>query len=511
AYLLSAFFLAGAAVTAREAAATCAAPAPGGEWRSLNHDLHNSRNQTAEAAIDVTNVTALAPAYKFRAADVVANQGAFQSTPIVADGCVYVGSSTGWVFALAADDLSLVWVSNSAGTPDPLDGFVLGLAVENGLVYAFPSEKEPFGPHAVALDQSTGEVAWQTARLNTPPVAGDPTTDGPTLHASPVVFDGMAFVALSRGIGARRVPHYFLNALTGDVIKQVHFLSETEVQQGYGGAGMWSTPAVDLDTKTMYAGTADSEAFKRQHRYNNAILKIRADANDPDTLGTVLDAYSGVQERYVDPVVPGLEKNPLCEMFGGPDDPLGGTSPSSSNSCLELDVDFGASPTLFLNDEGGGIERKMIGEMQKAGVFHAIYAEHMQLAWARIISYPSPTGNAGTAAYDGKKLYVSANPGSLFAFDKTTGFPEWAGSSGGDALRYQPMTYANGVVYTVNNAGNLIAVDAATGVPLLNRPVSVDADGEPCVAQGGGVAVARNTVYVQCDLSGWVIAYRLPP
>jgi outer membrane protein assembly factor BamB len=299
------------------------------------------------------------------------------------------------------------------------------------------------------------------------------------------------------------VPLHFLDASDGTIIKTFYAITEEEEALGYGGAGIWATAVVDLDEKYLYAGTADSEAFKRQHPRNQAIVKIDADRNR-STFGTIVDAYSGVPERYVDPLVPGLEKNPLCEMFGGPDDPLAGTSPSSSNSCLELDLDFGASPSFFIDDEGN----KLIAELQKAGVFHVVRADTMQPQWVRILSAPMALGNATTAAYDGNDLFVAANPNSMFSFEKTFGFPNWLSSTASDAARFQPMTVANGVLYTQNNAGSLIAVDAATGLTLLNRPVTVDADGAPCVSLGGGVAVARNTVYAQCDTSGWVVAYR---
>ena len=63
--------------------------------------------------------------------------------------------------------------------------------------------------------------------------------------------------------------------------------------------------------------------------------------------------------------------------------------------------------------------------------------------------------------------------------------------------------------------------DAASGAPAGYRQMQADVGGE-CLNAGGGVAVARNTVYSVCGergptffgptevATGWLVAYRLP-
>jgi outer membrane protein assembly factor BamB len=83
------------------------------------------------------------------------------------------------------------------------------------------------------------------------------------------------------------------------------------------------------------------------------------------------------------------------------------------------------------------------------------------------------------------------------------------------------LTFANGVVWLAAGTGVLHAYDAATGATVAARSMSADV-GDVCMNAGGGVAIARNTVYVVCGdagigystgpedgASGWVIAYRL--
>jgi outer membrane protein assembly factor BamB len=511
-----------AAFAPRALAASCAkANHPGGDWPFLNRDLHNTRHQPLENLIGPEEAPFLAPVAKFSVAS--EGSGSLQSTPIVANGCVYVGSSTGWVFALDADSLELVWKRR-------LNGTQVGLGFANGLVYAFPygaasaTSEEPPGAHAVALDADNGALVWTSPQLDAGAARTDGGSDGTWINASPVVFPAqfgqeerpLLFVPLSVGFGpGSRVPLYFLDALTGQTVRKFFALPDKDYELGFAGAGIWSTAAFDERTRHLYAGTADSEGFSRQHRFNDAILKIDADPSRP-TFATVVDAYKGVDEHYVDALSSVFAQSPACASApADPNQRLFSLDPSAATECGELDLDFGASPNLFVDANGD----TLVGEMQKAGVFHAVYAATLQPAWVRIVSGPLAAGNAATSAVDGTSVYVSANPASVFAFDKTFGLPAWVSTTANDAIRYQPLTVANGVVYTLTNGGALVAIEASTGRLLLERPVSLDAELASCGGLGAGVAVARNTVYAQCDgggpafglagsADGWVIAYR---
>src|SRR5438067_6243690 len=108
----AAALLALAACGPARAAATppgCAPPMlTGGEWRSYGGDLANTRNQVHEKIISSAEVPTLTSAWVFSSVD---NGGAgdFTGTPIVADGCMYIASTRGWVFAVNADTGKLVW------------------------------------------------------------------------------------------------------------------------------------------------------------------------------------------------------------------------------------------------------------------------------------------------------------------------------------------------------------------------------------------------------------------
>jgi outer membrane protein assembly factor BamB len=175
--------------------------------------------------------------------------------------------------------------------------------------------------------------------------------------------------------------------------------------------------------------------------------------------------------------------------------------------CGQIDLDFGASPTLFRNSEG----KLVVAALQKSGVVHAAYADTMEKAWSTVVGAPCAACNVSSTAWDGKDtIFVAGSPGSMmFGLDADTGSYKWAAPIG-DGTHYQPVSYANGVVYTVDTSGRLDTFDAALGAPAFSRPMSADV-GDTCTALSGGVAIAANHVFATCDLGinggGWLIAY----
>jgi outer membrane protein assembly factor BamB len=519
--------------TAREASGPgCqAGPHPSGDWPSLNADLGNSRHQPLERSIDSASVGRLRAAWSFNGASVGAT-GGMRSTPVIAHGCVYAGFGQGYlgdrgdVVALDAETGELIWHAR-------LDGSVLGLSVANGMVYAATSDGtrgdivlpvvtdayEPAGSHAVALDARTGALRWRSDRLDDGNAA-----NGTFVNATPVVFEAggrpLVFVPMAGGAGdGARVPMYFLDALSGRTVARSLTLTDAEYAEGFGGTGIWATAAYDPVGQHLYAGTADSDGRTRQHPYNNAILRIDANPDRP-TFGRVVGSYGGTSEHLdLDPLI-GYPRNPLCNAA------LGTTAlelptffdTSASLECLELDLDFGASPNLHTAPDG----RLQVTALQKSGVFHAVDATRMRAAWRAFLGPGGPAMHSGTAAVAGGRIVVGATPNLVFELDQRTGRVGWLSTTGVDVFAYQPVSVANGVVYAINDLGALVALDAATGRPLLHRLIAGDGGFGQCLGVGAGVAVAHGTVFAPCDAGalpdlaglpappGGVVAYRLP-
>jgi len=504
----------------------------GGEWPGLNRDLSNTRSQPDERRIGPLQAGRLRPAWSFSGASIGA-PGGMRSTPVTAHGCVYIGLGQGYlgdrgdIIALDATTGAVVWHVR-------LNASVLGLTVADGRVYAAPSAGtrgdvalpvvtdtyEPAGSYAVAIDARTGEVDWKSARLDDGVAA-----NGTFINSTPVAFKGggsdLLFVSLSGGSGdGARVPMYFLDAKTGQTVRKSYSMSDADYAAGFGGTGIWSTAAFDPATGHLYAGTADSDGHTRQHPYNNAILKIDADPRRA-TFASVVDSYKGISEHAdLDPVV-GYPNNPLCgqsQVAGVPEvDVPTFFDTSASVECLELDFDFGTSPVLY--DVDG---EKRVGALQKAGVFHSVATSPMTRRWRFFVGPGGPFQDSGTATLMGGRIVVGATPNLLFGLNARRGSLDWLALSGLDVFAYQPLTSANGVIYAINDVGSLLAYDALTGLPLLDRPIAVDGGHQQCLGVGAGVAVARNTVFAPCDAgglsdlaglpasAGGLVAYRLP-
>ena len=483
----------------RAVAAACAdASHAGGDWPALNHDLSNTRSQPLEDTIDVTSAPLLAPAWVFSAQDHGAT-GQIQSTPTIAEGCAYITTSSGWVFALNADSGELVWNERLATTVSGVccGGTLFAPAVVDGVLYVNVSnnpETSPdlSGPHVVAMDAHTGQILWRS--LN---VASEP---GAYTNSSAVYYDGMIFIGISNPeMGFHYIGGFALvDAETGVIIKRTHTIPEEQSAQGYAGGAIWSTAAVDPATGYAYAATGQpSDWAGKESERVNAILKI--------DLARARDANG-------DPVASEAITNPT---FGEIVDARKGTADDPPY----IDVDFAASPNLYHDADGN----QMVAAFQKSGWLHAAHTRHMTPAWSTPLApFGTALGNYSTTATDGTNIYgVGTYPGQMWKIDGTTGRPLWV-SPVLTTIGGNPVTYANGVVYHADGKGFLDAYDAATGAPLMHRPMSLDTGGL-CTNAGGGVSIARNTVYAACgdrgvqfnigptdDPGGWIIAYRRP-
>ena len=174
-------------------------------------------------------------------------------------------------------------------------------------------------------------------------------------------------------------------------------------------------------------------------------------------------------------------------------------------TCELMDYDFGASPQLFTDADG----RLLVGDFQKSGIYHAADRDTMEGAWSTIVGGPfGMVGNIATASFDGTSLFVAGSvPGTMAALSPATGAAEWTGPIA-DGVHYQSVSSANGVTYTLDGKGMLLAFESATGQPVLTRPLFQDTGGPPGSGlQGGGVTIARHTVYVPAP-GGFLVAYR---
>lgn len=454
----------------------------GGEWRTYGHDLTNTRHQDREKQIGAATVGQLGVAWTYKA------EGAtFNNTPIVADGCVYLASADGVVTARNADTGAEIWTTGlDADPPGFGGGLVATPAVDDARVFVIVNREG--SPYLQALDRATGAPVWQLV-LDTQRMAMS--------NSSPVVFDGMVFAGFSGDAGpgeSERGGYVIADAATGVVRVKQFVIDDASFEQGYAGAGVWSTPAIDLDAGYAYVGTSNPHSPELEHARANSILKIDVDPERSATFGRIVDHYKGRPDTYVD----GLADQPVCDA--APDVYY---VDRFSATCFAIDLDFGASPTLYTS---GG--KQLLGNLQKAGVFHAVDPASMDKVWETVVGVPCLACNAASpASVDGAVYTAAGPPGQLFRLDGGSGAPGWVGWLSG-LTTYNPVTVANGVVYAVDGGGFLNGIVANSGLQVLKRNLSLDTgESMATAASSSGIAVARNTIYV--GAGAYVVAYRL--
>lgn len=498
---------------------SCASgPSAGGDWPRFAKQLDGSRNQTSEKLLDAPAAATLAPEWTFDAnfwTDSDNNE--ITGYPIVAEGCVFAGSSTGtgqpgWLFAMNADTGKMVWrtkmdglnlgrlnypVDDGRGNPCATrvkgGGVYSTVLVEGGVLYAFVSQIG--SPYVVALDAATGEVLWTTVA---------DCQVGADAVSSPIIWDGAVWVGVSgtaaEGDEADRLGFQGNFVLIeagrngGEVLAKTYSIDPALWEQGFAGANIWSTMAVDDDPTSPtfgsgFVGTGNPFNYDFEEEHSNAILRFDLRRTIGGVANPNYAAITGVYKGDVEEYFPQLDQTPGCEELEELDNTF-----AAGFECANLDLDFGATPNLWWDGN-----RRMVGAGQKSGVYHALDATSMKPVWKTLVGHPSAVGGiVGSAAFDGRYLYgPQTTVGYLWSLDtKNAGAVRWIAPVGDGVHWGNPVTYANRILFTPDLKGFLNAYDAGTGVPLLHRPMGIGAETyEDPTFSWGGVSVARGTVY----------------
>jgi polyvinyl alcohol dehydrogenase (cytochrome) len=484
------------------ASAPCmTAAAGGGDWPSYGHDAANTRTQPEETGFGPTAVGGLKAAWAFSTNSTGDGTG-FNSTPVVYDGCVFVGSFGGIAYALDAKTGHVVW-QRKLEAPNPgSGGAIVGAAAVDGGTVVFLVD-EFSAPYAIALKRSTGAVVWKSAPF-APPLTSSAAQAGSYTNSSPVLANGFIAAGYSPPEGDPTATGGFalINAESGEVVKTTPTIPQAAQEEGYSGGGIWSTPAYDSKTKYLYWGAGNPNSKEKQYRTTDAILKIDVNPGRA-TFGQIVASYEGNVDQYTK-TLQELSRSPACEATASevPD-------PLDDPVCGQLDLDFGAAANLFTTAEG----TKVVGELQKSGVYHVANASTMTPVWTSLVGPSCFACNAASTAFAGSAIYGVATPGgTMFSLDRSTGAKNWL-SPLGDGTHYQSISSADGMAWTVDSAANLDGVDTANGQPLVHRSLSVDAGAPVANLTSAGVAIAEHQLFVAAgglsyvSAPGYVIAY----
>jgi polyvinyl alcohol dehydrogenase (cytochrome) len=476
---------------------------PGGDWRHYGADLVNSRTQLAEgSSITAADVADLEPAWTYSVtAD---NRGTFYMTPIVYAGCVFLTTSTGHVVVRNADTGDLVWQTDAAlpgNSAALIGGVTTGSPAVSDDLWIYVSVLRTSSPYVAAFRPTTTggwELAWTTTVDETPNAM---IVSGPLLYDVPAEVEGERRQLLYQGfMGAEstatpRGGYAFLDPTTGAIVAKGYTIDDEDYANGFRGASIWGQSAIDPETLYVYSPTGNPANKNREHPNSNAVVKIDGDPTR-ETFGRIVGVYKGNPDNYVGQV--DLYNNPVCQS------PLGNQGAVWGQFCLQQDLDFGSPPNIWTDGEG----RRIVGALQKSGIYHAIDADTMERVWGTIVGGPGVPVNAAATAMDGERIFVNAQPpGQLWGLDGDTGVFDWVQPMG-DVISYLPPSSAGGVVFGMDAIGNLRMTDAETGL-LLGLENMTMTFGTLTVAAGDspGIAIARDMVYVA--IPQHLIAYRV--
>jgi polyvinyl alcohol dehydrogenase (cytochrome) len=477
-----------AAPAGAAAAPGCAPPAAGGDWPLYGGTLDNHREQLAEKAISPDTASGLGLAWQLAMPD----QGVIQSTPTVADGCVFTGTDLGDVYAINADTGKVVWarkLQGGGGNAFVGAGIIGAPAVADGLVYVAATAQGK--SLEAALDEQTGEIVWAVL------VDGD---DGGGADSSPVPFNGMVLQAYQGDESSNHSNPGFAildgsREGGGRILAHTKVIPAADFAAGDRGGSIVDTPTVDPVHKLAFVGTGNPASPKQNPR-TDALLKIDVDPQSA-TFGQILASHRGKSDSYP---APGDVDSPACQTEL--------QWPVGRFTCAQLDYNFLASPNLFTHSDG----RQLFGGLQKAGVYTTVDTKTMAEVWQTTLGVPCFGCNLSSTAVDKDAIYVAVTGGNLYALDRDTGSIKWVVPATGGS-HYEGLTVANGVVFTNNDvAGALEAFKAADGSPLLFHPFMQDTSA-PMSDSGNssGISVARNTVFVssKAGSTSTLFAYKL--
>jgi polyvinyl alcohol dehydrogenase (cytochrome) len=440
----------------------------------------------------------LQSAWSFSAED-GKGSGDFTGTPVIAGGCLFVASNEGYIFAANADNGSPVWTTKlkSGGSINS------SVTVADGKVFASVSRIGK--PYNIALSKKTGRILWEQ-QLD--------KQGGSDTYATPRYYKDTIFQGVSGGsaeLSGDEAERYrfqgnfsILEADTGRILKKTWVIrrpdkNPNKPKNDFAGATVWSTPAIDPKTGFAYVGASNPFRPQAEHKYANSLLKVDMRRKSKD-FGEIVDHYKGEADEFF-PVV----SDTPCVDFPGNPPPW---YPQGAGGCADLDLDMGASPNIYT---AGG--QKVVGIGQKAGIYHLVNPKNMKGIWKTQVGNPGALGGivGSTAASPEGVFGPNTLGGYLWGLDRSSGLNKWFGATADGAHWGNPVSTANGVVYTTSLTGLLLGFEASTGAPLLAAPMVAGSNGDPPLSWGG-VAIARNTVYAAVGITGLpnghVIAYR---
>lgn len=427
------------------------------DWPQFLHDPSHSSVSPA-TAITTANAASVQQVWRWQPPTASGSPTPhLDSSPVVADGSVYIGVEDGNFYSLNESTGAVQWTqpldtcfgrgitSTAAVAPDPTTGTLT--------VY------EDGAKNLYAMNAATGEIEWQTR------IAPIVTNDHLYYNwGSPMVIGGHIYQGISAGCGGPLIRGGIeeLDQHTGAVLA-----TWNSVPTGSVGGGIWSTPMASPSGNGIWVTTGSdcSLDFAKACPPGNKVA---------DALSIVhLSASLKFEQAW--------------------------QIPNGTNH----DWDFGGSPTLFGGSNGVPTS---VGACNKDGDYYALQATPLGKDPLWIDDVSAPAGSAGlcigAAAWDKAtgRLFVPGGAaatinstsfgGSISAVNPATGAYDWrtglpCGEEGSPAADSAGVLAVGTWSCTAPNKPGAYLLDAATGAILTQLPISASkVFSQPVFAQG---------------------------
>jgi outer membrane protein assembly factor BamB len=384
----------------------------------------------------------------------------FTASPAVADGLLYVADQAGMLTALDAEQGTVRWQFGAGGA------ITAAPAVAAGIVYVGASDKTLY-----ALEASRGLFLWSRRLYD-------------NVATSPVVADGALFV------GGEDRTLYALDALTGE--ERWTFIAGDRIVSSPAVAG--GRVFFGSDDSLLYA--LDAATGKMLWRYAFDLPVEGTPAVSPD--GIVYAGSTGAKLAAVEAAT-GNELWSIETRFGFDASPAVGENlvfAADQNGALfaynrrtgELAWEwrgsygdsFVSSPLLL---------GKVLLATNSSGVMRVFEADSGQVLHSLAIS----EGVSASPTWDGETVFITTQNSEVIALRAGAEVasalftPAWqyAFDAEGDLDQAPYATvHVDGAIYAALHAGDLVALDAASGEAVLLAQFGEIVEGEPAYDDG---------------------------
>lgn len=445
----------------------------GQNWPMRGQNYSNTSSQPGDNQLSVSSAVNLKIKWTFT------THGDVSATPAVVGDAIYFPDWGGYLYKVNRTTGKVIWshpVSDYNGitgsisrTSPAVAGNTLYIGDQNGPAYGQ-------GTRVMAVNATTGQKEWST-EVETHPLA--------VITSSPVVYKGVVYVGVaSKEEAAASLPNYpcctfrgsvvALDAHTGAIVWQDYMAPPNGgAPGGFSGNGVWSSPAIDPRTGTLYVTTGNNYTQPASvtacenaggttarcmpaDNYQESILAI-----DMSTGTIKWSTGDNAFDAWTLACLPGLPPN--------------NCPPDPGN-----DSDFGDSPHLFtIPGPHGPVQ--VVGAGQKNGVYWVLNRATGKVIWNSAVGPGGIHGGMewGTAYDDGRIYFADANTdgdtftlpdgqtvskGGFFgALDAATGKILWETADPSDDQDMGAVTAAGGVMFAGSMSGWMYALDGATG------------------------------------------------